>query len=352
MSRGRLARRLLILCCCLLLPTGAGAGQANAFIYHRFGEPRYPSTNIATEVFAAQLRLLHQEGVAVLPLSEVVARLERGADLPERCAVLTVDDAFRSFLNTAMPVLRQYRYPLTLFVSTDSVGHGDYLSWDELRALQAEGIEIGSHTASHDSLLSKRPGEAPNAWLERLRRDVQRAQLALTRELGRTPRLFAYPYGETTPETARLIRELGFAGAAVQHSGVIWAQSDRYQLPRFPMGGSSATLESFRDKLRLRPLPVTVVAPASGLVAGSVAPELVVDIAPAPGVDFTRLVAFVDGKPVKLLRDSSVAGRYRFRAERALTERRSKYTLTAPGPRGEWYWFTFLWIRAADRERG
>ena len=73
----------------LSLITPAWAGQANMFVYHRFGDARYPSTNIALEVFAKQLELLRTKEYTVLPLGDVVDRLTQGTPLPERCAVLT-----------------------------------------------------------------------------------------------------------------------------------------------------------------------------------------------------------------------------------------------------------------------
>ncbi len=233
--------------CCALLPAAAVAsgstGEANIFIYHRFGDPRYPSTNISLEAFAAQLAWLKDEGRPVLPLGDVVRRLATGEPLPEGCVVLTVDDAFRSFLEGGMPLLRRYHYPVTLFVNTDSVGAPGYLTWGELRALAAEGVEIGNHSATHDYLLEHRRGEGEEAWRARVTADIRRAQQALSRELGRSPQLFAYPFGEFSPELQALVRQEGFLGAVGQQSGVVWEGSDRFALPRFPMGGDYATLD-------------------------------------------------------------------------------------------------------------
>jgi peptidoglycan/xylan/chitin deacetylase (PgdA/CDA1 family) len=256
-----------------------------------------------------------------------------------------VDDAYRTFLTGAMPLLRRYGYPVTLFVSTDLVGGDDFLTWDELRSLPAQGVEIGNHSASHPYLLNRNRDETDEAWLERIRSDIQRASQALQRELGREPRLFAYPYGEYVPEIVELVRELDFAGATVQSSGVVSAAADLFKLPRFPMGGDYATLAGFSEKLAMQPLVVQVVDGDGPVVGIDNPPELVVDILNSE-VDLTQLQCFVAGqRECSIVKDPLEPGRYRVRALQPLDGRRSRYTLTAPGSRGQgWFWFSQLWI--------
>ncbi len=339
--------RMLLLCLLLLLTVAQAyaEGQASVFVYHRFGDSRYPSTNISLDTFADQLELLRQKNYTVLPLGEITTRLREGRPLPPRCAAITVDDAYRTFLTGAMPLLRRYGYPATLFVSTDLVGGNDFLNWDDLRSLSAQGVEIGNHSASHPYLLNRNRGETDKAWLERIRLDIQRTSQALQRELGREPQLFAYPYGEYAPEIVEVVRELGFAGAAAQQSGVVSAAADLFMLPRFPMGGVYATLTGFREKLAMQPLVVQVVDGQGPVVRKDNPPELVVDILSSE-VDLAQLQCFVPGQQgCSLVADPSVPGRYRVRAQQSLDGRRSKYTLTAPGSRGQgWFWFSQLWV--------
>ena len=92
---------------CSLL-TGIAWGGANVFLYHRFDEPRYSSTNIAVSVFAKQLAYLQDNNYRVLSLKEIVRRLKLGEALPEKCAALSVDDSYNSFKENAMPLLRKY----------------------------------------------------------------------------------------------------------------------------------------------------------------------------------------------------------------------------------------------------
>jgi len=345
-----LLRSLLVLFLMIqALPVLAG-DQANIFIYHRFGEERYPSTNIALEDFAAQLEVLDQGGFHVVTLGAVIDSWREGRPLPERTVVLTVDDAFRSFLEGAMPLLRRYRFPVTLFVNTDAVGAGQYLDWDELRALAAEGVEIGNHSASHAYLLNRSAGESEQQWQQRVTDDILRAQQAFHAELGLSPRLFAYPYGEYDAQLASLVAGLGFVAAVAQQSGVANVSADRFALPRFPMGGPYAHLDSFREKLRMQPLPVTLLKPASVVVGKENPPRLEVQIDPRL-VDLKRLRCFVGGQPDGLLQALPGApGRYLVQARHPLEARRSKYTLTAPGHSGGWFWFSQLWVRTDRKE--
>jgi peptidoglycan/xylan/chitin deacetylase (PgdA/CDA1 family) len=327
------------------LPLQAG-DHATAFVYHRFGDPRYPSTNITPDDFRKHLEILREEDYTVLTLGQVVKAMRSGKPLPERCAVLTVDDAYRSFLTGAMPLLREFDFPATLFVSTGTVGGADYLNWQELKSLAGEGIELGNHTADHLYLLDRSKGESEEAWLERLGADVLLAQNAFQKNLGLSPELFAYPYGEYDPEVRKLIEGLGFVGAAAQQSGVIAVSGDRYLLPRFPMGAGFVDPEVFRDKLLMKPLPLDVLTPQSPIVGVENPPLLRVRIDTGTSVALETLRCFVPGQQdPELVVVMGEDGVYEVRAGEPLQGRRSKYTLTASDSHGrQWFWFSQLWV--------
>ena len=75
----------------LLLSAGyASADQANVFIYHRFDDLRFPSTNISSRDFQAHLEILHRQGFTVLTLGQIIDRIKRGENLPQRCAAPSI----------------------------------------------------------------------------------------------------------------------------------------------------------------------------------------------------------------------------------------------------------------------
>lgn len=341
-----LAGLLLLLMPLMLAPSAAlSADQATVFIYHRFGDPRHPSTNTSLTEFRAHLEALRSGGYQVLPLVEIAERLRDGRPLPERCVAITVDDAFRSFLKGAVPLLREYGYPATVFVNSGEMEGPDYLSWEELTRLAQAGIDIGNHSAAHSYLLDFRPGESRESWRQRVKTEIGRAQDELTARIGRAPRLFAYPYGEFSAELIEVVREFGFVAAVGQQSGVMARGQDLFALPRFPAGGSYGALEQFRDRLRYGALPLRTLSPADAVVGKSNPPLWRVQVDTAV-IDPRTLRCYVPGQPqARITPVDAAVGIFEVRAAAPLQDRRSKYTLTGTDRYGRWYWFSQFWVR-------
>jgi len=76
-----------------------------------------PSLFMPAALLQRRLELLGTHGCAVLPLPEALARLERG-DLPPRSVALTFDDGTYDFLVRALPVVKAFGFPATLYFST------------------------------------------------------------------------------------------------------------------------------------------------------------------------------------------------------------------------------------------
>lgn len=101
-----------------------GTREPAILFYHKvqrrpvggWGEPV-----LAVEDFERHVAFLARE-YRPLHLSELVAGLQGRVRLPERAVALTFDDGYRNNLYLAAPILRHYRVPATLFVSTGLVG--------------------------------------------------------------------------------------------------------------------------------------------------------------------------------------------------------------------------------------
>ena len=72
---------------------------------------------ISQDVFRQRLQLLKTSGCAVLPLDEAIKRLYAN-DLPPRAVALTFDDGTTDFYHRAFPVLNEFGFPVTLYLTT------------------------------------------------------------------------------------------------------------------------------------------------------------------------------------------------------------------------------------------
>src|SRR5690606_10790893 len=96
------------------------------FVYHRFGDDRFPSTNISLQDFEAHLAYLKENEYQVLSFSDAIAYLHSDAPV-KKTAVITIDDGYKSFYNHALPLLTRFNIPATLFINTETVGGNDYM---------------------------------------------------------------------------------------------------------------------------------------------------------------------------------------------------------------------------------
>ncbi|HCY63350.1 MAG TPA: polysaccharide deacetylase [Oxalobacteraceae bacterium] len=71
--------------------------------------------------FHWQMRLL-AENFNVIPLQKAVQAIAKNGDLPPRAICITFDDGYRSLHDLALPILKKYKLPATVFVTS---GHID-----------------------------------------------------------------------------------------------------------------------------------------------------------------------------------------------------------------------------------
>src|SRR3954471_7172261 len=191
--------------------------------YHAVS-PGWPAAlSVTPERFEAQLALLVRRGYAGATLEQAIT------DPPgPRTVAITFDDAYRSVLELALPVMRRLGLPGSLYVPTDWPGRGGpmswpgidqwvggphdselrCLSWDEIGEIAQEGWEVGSHTCSHPRLT--RTGD------EQLASELERSRAALEDALGRPCRSVAYPYGDVDARVIAAAADAGYGyGAAL-----------------------------------------------------------------------------------------------------------------------------------------
>lgn len=264
--------------------------QVSILMYHALvaqPTPALASVHIARHRFAEQMAWLAASGLPVRPLPEALAALRQpGCAGP--IVALTFDDGYHSLHRYARPILAQYGFAATLFLTTAAVGEASYagqpprfarsappgdrpLTWPELRELAAAGWAIESHAHSHRPLAGLAAAE--------LAHELGQSRAAIARHLGRWPAYCAYPYGSYDRRTLRALGGAGYAAGFAVHTGPATPASDWRRLPRIEVT-AACDLPTFQQKVltgyasaaaqyraRLRNWAYRVPAVHDGLVA-------------------------------------------------------------------------------------
>ena len=325
---------------------GAAGGHGVILLYHRIATEGPGSTRVAPERFEAHLDALVDGGYRVLPLAELLAGARAGK-LPPRAVALTFDDAYRSILVGAFPLLAERRLPFTVFVATGPVdeGFGSYLSWEELRQLADSGLAtFGGHSVSHRHLEARRDGEDAASWRSRVRAEILDSLGRLRSELGnRVIDAHAHPYGEYSRATEDLLAAEGLWGLA-QQSGAVGTGVAETRVPRFPLYHGADGDDRLQTALAARPLlPGEEADPRVFLAPGEASPTHW-RFRPEPGAWRAEGLACysADGTRLALSRD----GAWVEVALPALRPGRNKVNCTAPATGGGHAWLSRLWVRA------
>ena len=319
------------------------ANSAVVFMYHRFGESKYPSTNITMKQFEYQLNYLEENDYNVWHLSKILKNLKEKKSIPPKTVALTIDDAYISTFTKAYPMLKSKRFPFTVVVSTNQVDSEskNYMSWDQLRSMKKGGAEFANHSRSHDFLLRK-TNETDAAWRKRITTEITKAQSRLHEELGmdanENPRLFSYPFGEYDIKTAQLIKELGYIGIT-QTSGPVGENNDLRVVTRFPMAEAFASPNSFVSKLNTIPMPIESVSEDEPILKEQNPPRLRIKLK-EPLENIGCYISNGDAINFKWISDTEIE----ISADKPIKDAREKYTWTAPSKNGKWYWYSHLWI--------
>ena len=334
----------------LLLATGA-AHAAVVFMYHRFGETGFASTNVRLEQFEAHLEHLDSAGYRVWPLQRIAAYLNDGRELPDRVVGISIDDAYLSVYTEAWPRLRARDWPFTVFVATEDIDRSrrSYMSWEQMREMAAAGVHFANHSTHHHKLHERLAGESAAQWEARVRADLSHAEQRLHDELGAaavpdSPRLLAYPYGEYDLALTRIVADMGYI-AFGQHSGALGAHSNLQTLPRFPMAEAYAEIGEFAQKAATLALPLHQIEPADPVLAGNNPPRLSARLGTVNG-DPRRLSCFASRQgQLEIEWLDAERSRFSVRAAKPYPAGRARYNCTLPsGERGRFYWYSQPWI--------
>ena len=235
-------------------------------MYHRIADTGAAQTarwRLAPALFEAQLRCLREHDFYSITLEDWARAIGNHTPLRGRPVLMTFDDGYMDFYAYAWPLLKCYGFSATVFLVTDRVGQANrwdsdageqvpLMDWRQISELQAEGVQFGSHSASHRPLTGLSPEEIVD--------EVSRSRAALQRRLGTTVRAFAFPYGDFDPVVEHLVGASGYVYGLSCRPGFSGWQDSLLALPRIEISGAT-DLQEFKRRLELSAQPATARDP-------------------------------------------------------------------------------------------
>ncbi|MBN1499386.1 MAG: polysaccharide deacetylase family protein [Spirochaetes bacterium] len=167
--------------------------------------------SVTSEQLREQFLYLKKNGVKVVPLADLLNRLENPVPFDGNVVVITFDDGYKSMYSKLLPIVKEFNYPVTLFVYLDFIRNSSStaLTWDELREMDRNGIDIQSHTISHIDMTSFADYNDPEASRV-IFNELFMSRKIIEKELGKKVDVLAFPYGRLNLQAVKLSGEAGY----------------------------------------------------------------------------------------------------------------------------------------------
>jgi peptidoglycan/xylan/chitin deacetylase (PgdA/CDA1 family) len=220
-------------------------------MYHSVAADPPPATrglSVHPTAFAEQLRLLRENGHTGLTFGHAAQLLHEGTALPPRPVVITFDDGYADMHQCVLPLLEEFGFAATLFVTTGWIRDAGAqaaglpldrtLSWGEIVELADAGLEIGAHSHSHPQL-----DQLPDV---ELRAELALSKTLLEQRLGRVVPSFAYPFGYSSRRVRKAVAAAGYRQAAAVANTLPRRGGNPYVTPRLTVRRATAA-PTFRE---------------------------------------------------------------------------------------------------------
>ncbi|WP_423188084.1 polysaccharide deacetylase family protein [Alishewanella sp. d11] len=312
-------------------------------IYHHVAEDTPRVSSVTPSEFREHLSYLRDNNFQVIGLDVLIDQLKTGNPIADNAVVITFDDSYENNFTTAHPILQEFGYPYTIFISPGAIDQriGPVLSWAQIKQMSDDGVLVANHAMWHEHMARPEQGESEAAWLERMQQSILQAEQRIKEETGQSHKWLAYPYGEFSDALENLVSELGFIGIG-QQSGAIGPLTKLTRIPRYPAAGQYADLKDLRQKFRTLAFPITEYLAANQVISSN-----------PPVLRLALKVEDFRPEQLRCFAGSEVlepvwlnATTFEVKAIKPLNRGRSRYNCTAPSisKRGYFYWYSQPWL--------
>jgi peptidoglycan/xylan/chitin deacetylase (PgdA/CDA1 family) len=153
----------------------------------------------------------------------------------EESYLLTFDDAYDCFNRYALPIIQKHQAESTIFIPTAYIGqwntwnpkipfNAKHMTWNDIHQAAEAGVEIGSHGCSHRSF--------QKLILPEIENELFHSKQILKEKTGQSVNCFAYPYGDSFPQSNYIVSKVYDTAVSVEEGGRVWPE-DQYHIKRY-----------------------------------------------------------------------------------------------------------------------
>lgn len=319
------------------------ASAAVMLIYHHVAEDTPRVSSVTPAEFREHLRYLRDNNFQVIGLDVLIDQLKTGQPIADNAVVITFDDSYENNFTTAHPILQEFGFPYTIFISPGAIDDriGPVLSWPQVKQMADDGVLVANHAMWHEHMARPEQGESEADWLKRMQQSILQAEQRIKEETGQSHQWLAYPYGEFSDALEALVSKLGFIGIG-QQSGAIGPLTKLTRIPRYPAAGQYADLKDLSQKFRTLAFPITGYLAANQVISSN-----------PPVLRLEVKIEDFKAEQLRCYAGSEVleptwlnASTFEVKASKPVNRGRSRYNCTAPSlsKRGYFYWYSQPWL--------
>lgn len=172
--------------------------QVPVLCYHRIANGRKDSYTVTPATFDAQMKMLADSGYHSISPDQLYEYLADNKKLPSKPVMITFDDSRKEHYEIAAPTLEKYGFRGVFFIMTITYDKKNYMTKEQIAALDKAGHTIGLHTWDHTMVTKYKD---PAAW----KKEITDPKEKLEKIIGKPVEYFAYPYGIYNREAARML---------------------------------------------------------------------------------------------------------------------------------------------------
>lgn len=209
--------------------------------YHSIDDSQANEVILSKENLRKQLTYIRDSGYTTLTMAELNDYIKNNKEIPEKSIVITFDDGYMDNYINAFPILKELNMKATIFVITNGIDDGYYMSKEQIKELSNYGIDIESHTKTHCHLNTL-------SYEEQLK-ELKESKNTLEEITGKEIISIAYPFGDFNENSVKAAQAAGYSLAFTTDKGYAKRDTSSLKLNRIYVS-SANTFEQFKERLK------------------------------------------------------------------------------------------------------